>query len=92
MDAIAARDAAGKLWLAVTNLDPNRPARVAVRFTGMKVRGGRGEVLTAPRVDAVNRFDAPSVVAPRPIAGRVEGDGLVVEVPGKSVTVLQVEG
>jgi alpha-L-arabinofuranosidase len=92
VDAIAARDAAGKLWLAVTNVDPNRAVRVAVRFAGMKVRGGRGEVLTAPRVDSVNRFDAPSVVAPRPIAGRVEGDGLVVEVPGKSVTVLQVEG
>src|SRR6202171_2444284 len=28
VDAIAAKDTAGKLWLAITNLDPNQPAEI----------------------------------------------------------------
>ena len=34
VDAIAARDKAGKLWLAVTNLDPNRPVTVEASSLG----------------------------------------------------------
>ena len=41
VDAIAARDGAGKLWLAVTNLDPTRPAEIAARSPASPRRGGR---------------------------------------------------
>ena len=35
VDAIAARDTAGKLWLAVTNLDPSRPVAVEASLSGV---------------------------------------------------------
>ena len=34
VDAIAARDKAGVLWLAITNVDPTRPVDVSARFAG----------------------------------------------------------
>ena len=60
IDAIAARDAAGTLWVALTNVDPNRPADVAVRLSGMSAVAAAGETLTAAAVDAVNTFEAPT--------------------------------
>jgi alpha-L-arabinofuranosidase len=78
IDAVAVRDTAGKLWLAVTNLDPARPARI--------------ELLTAPRVDSVNSFDAPDTVVPRPFAGKADKGGITLELPGKSVAVVRIDG
>ena len=92
VDAIAARDTSGKLWLAVTNLDPGRPVRIAASFAGLKVRGAQGEVLTAPRVDAVNSFDAPDAVAPKPFTGKADKGGVTLDLPAKSIAVVRIDG
>ncbi len=91
VDAVAVRDTAGKLWLAVTNLDPARPVRVTGRLPGVTVKAARGEVLTAPRVNSVNSFDAPEVVVPKPFTGKAERGGVTLELPSKSVVVVQIE-
>jgi alpha-N-arabinofuranosidase len=49
-----------------------------------------GETLTAPSVDSVNTFDAPSTVAPRPIAAALQGGRVSLTVPAKSVTVVAI--
>ena len=91
VDAIAARGVAGKLWLAVTNLDPNRPATIEATLAGVTPRSAAGETLTAPRVDSVNTFDAPHTVAPKPIAAKVRGATLALTLEPRSVTVVSVE-
>jgi alpha-N-arabinofuranosidase len=91
VDAIAAKDAAGKLWLAVTNLDPNRPVTIEASLAGVAARSAAGETLTAPRVDSVNTFETPNVVAPKPIAAKVQGGTVALTVEPKSVTVIAVE-
>ena len=88
LDAVAARDKAGKLWLAVTNIDPSRPAEIAVAVEGARAGTVTGQVLTAARVDAVNTFDAPNVVAPRPISGTVSNGTAHLKLPPKSVAVV----
>jgi alpha-N-arabinofuranosidase len=92
VDAIAARDTAGKLWLTVTNLDPNRPARIEASFAGVSARSARGQILTAPRIDSVNSFAAPEVVVPKPYAATMGAKGVVLDLPAKSIVVVQVEG
>ena len=72
VDAIAARDKAGKLWLAVTNLDPNRPVTVEATLAGVTPRSAAGQTLTAPKVDSVNTFEAPNTVVPKPIAAKIQ--------------------
>jgi alpha-L-arabinofuranosidase len=91
LDAIAARDEAGKLWLAVTNLDPNRSVAVEVSLAGLTPKSAAGETLTAPRVDSVNSFEAPTTVVPKPIAAKMSGATLALTVEPKSVTVISVE-
>ena len=90
VDAIAAKDASGTLWLAMTNVDPTRPVDIAVRLAGISGRTATGETLTAAAVDSVNTFDAPRTVTPKPISAQVEGDQLTLTVEPKSVTVLSV--
>ncbi|WP_230482025.1 alpha-N-arabinofuranosidase [Sphingomonas sp. Leaf21] len=90
IDAIAARGTDGKLWIALTNVDPNQPAQVNARIDGIAMRTASGSVLTADRVEAINSYDQPNSVVPRPIAARVDGGMLSVTLPPKSVTVLSV--
>jgi alpha-N-arabinofuranosidase len=91
LDTIAARDTAGKLWLAITNLDPNRPVEIEASLTGITPKSAAGETLTAPRVDSVNSFEAPNTVVPKPIAAKVRGAALALTLEPKSVTVISVE-
>jgi alpha-N-arabinofuranosidase len=91
LDAIAARDTAGKLWLALTNLDPNRPVEIGASLAGIVARAAAGETLTAPRVDSVNTFVAPETVVPKPIAAKVQEGMLSLTLEPKSVTVISVE-
>jgi len=90
LDAIAARDTAGKLWLAITNVDPNHTAEIEVSFAGTSAKSAAGETLTAPKVDSVNTFDAPNTVVPRPITANVQGAKLTLKVEPKSVTVVSI--
>jgi alpha-N-arabinofuranosidase len=91
VDAIAARDAAGKVYLAATNVDPNRPVTIAVSLLGFTPRSASGETLTAPKVDSVNTFDAPGTVAPRKVAPRIQGGSVSLTLDPKSVTVIALE-
>jgi alpha-L-arabinofuranosidase len=91
LDAIAAKDDAGKLWLALTNVDPNQALEIEVNLSGLSVRSATGETLTAAKVDSVNSFEAPATVVPRPISGKVQGGKLALRLDPKSVTVISVE-
>ena len=79
MDAIAAKDKAGKLWLALTNVDPNQPVEIEVNLAGITAKSAAGETLTAPKVDSVNSFEAPNTVVPKPISAKVQGGKLASE-------------
>jgi alpha-N-arabinofuranosidase len=91
LDAIAAKDSAGKLWLALTNVDPNQPAEIEVNLTGLNVRSASGETLTAPKVDSVNSFEAPKTVIPKTVSVKAQGGILALKLEPKSVTVFSVE-
>jgi alpha-N-arabinofuranosidase len=90
VDAVAARDAAGRLWLAVTNVDPNRPAEIEASLSGVTATSVSGETLTAPKVDSVNTFEAPNTVVPKPVSAKVQGGKLTLKLEPKSVTVISI--
>ncbi|HUX27513.1 MAG TPA: alpha-L-arabinofuranosidase C-terminal domain-containing protein [Terracidiphilus sp.] len=91
VDAIAARDASGKLWLEITNLDPEKPLSIDADVTGLTVKVASGETLTAPAVDSINTFAAPASVVPKPVTATVQDGRLTLTVEPKSVTVLALE-
>jgi alpha-L-arabinofuranosidase len=91
VDAIAAKDTNGKLWLEITNIDPNQPVQIEAIFAGVTAKSAAGQTLTAPKVDSVNTFDAPNTVAPKPISVKVQNGKLILTAEPKSVTVLSIE-
>jgi len=91
VDAIAAKDKAGKLWLEVTNIDPNEPVEIALNVAGIAAKSAAGETLTAPNVDSINTFSAPNTVAPKPVSVKAQAGKLTLKLEPKSVTVISVE-
>lgn len=91
IDAVAARDRGGKLWLATTNIDPVRPARIEIATDARRMSAATGEVLAAPHIDSVNTFDAPHNIEPKPIAAHASGGKLTLELPPASITVVGLQ-
>lgn len=91
VDGIAARGKDGHVWIALTNLDPNREASIEAGVAGLAAKSAKGEVLTAAAVSSVNTFTAPSSVVPRPYRAETTNGKLVFRLPPKSVTVVQLQ-
>ncbi|MGO9229281.1 MAG: alpha-N-arabinofuranosidase [Bryobacteraceae bacterium] len=91
VDALAGKDANGKLWLEITNLDPEKPVAIDAEIAGMTVKSAKGETLTASAVDGVNTFLAPNTVVPKPVSASVKSGKLALMVEPKSVTVVSLE-
>jgi alpha-N-arabinofuranosidase len=90
VDAIAAKDTSGKLWLELTNVDPNNAVEIEVSVTGSKANSATGETLTASKVDSVNTFDAPNAVKPRPVSAKAQNGKLTIKLDPKSVSVVSI--
>ncbi len=91
IDGIAAKASDGSVWLALTNVDPNQAVGLNVNVQGLAVKSASGEVLTAPKVDSINTFEAPDAVSTKPVRFGSESGELVLKLPPKSVTVLRLE-
>lgn len=90
VDAIAAHGKDGRTWVALTNLDPAKEVTISLDGGAKGSASATGEVLTASAVDAVNTFDAPNVVTPKPVSVRAVNGQLQLRLPAKSVTVVQL--
>ncbi len=91
VDAIAAKDTNGKLWLEITNLDPGQAVEVEATLTGFQAKSATAETLTAPKVDSVNTFEAPDMVVPKSVSAKIEGGKLTLHLDPKSITVISVQ-
>jgi len=91
MDAVAAKDASGKLWLEITNLDPEKPLEIDADIAGTSAKSANGETLTAKAVDSVNTFAKPKAAVPKPISAKLKDGKLILTVEPKSVTVISLE-
>ncbi|WP_294300166.1 alpha-N-arabinofuranosidase [uncultured Sphingomonas sp.] len=88
VSASAARGTDGLVRVALTNVDPNKPASVSTTLTGVTATAVEGEILTGA-IGAHNSFDQPDAVKPAAFTGAsVAGSTLNVTLPPASVVVL----
>lgn len=88
VSATAARGTDGLVRVALTNVDPNRPATVETTLSGITASVVEGQVLTGA-IQAHNGFDAPDRVKPAAFTGAaLAGGKLSVTLPPASVVVL----
>ncbi len=92
LSACASRDAAGKVHISLSNLDPREPCEVVCEVRGAPARKAGGRILTAGEINAHNTFEVPVAVEPAAFEGARIKDGAIEAVlPAKSVVVLEVE-
>lgn len=92
VSASASRDRTGKIHISLTNLDPNRARTVRTELRGANVHAVSGRILTAATMGAHNTFEQPDAVHLASFTGaRLAGDRLTVELPPKSVVVLELQ-
>jgi alpha-N-arabinofuranosidase len=91
VSASAAKTSGGDLVLALVNLDPHNPVKVAAGLQGFAAVSARGRTLTAGAMDAHNTFAEPEIVTPSDIEAGLEDGKLRVELPAKSVTVISIK-
>jgi alpha-N-arabinofuranosidase len=88
----ASRDDEGKVCLSLCNLDYEREMSVSCELRGTKPTHVAGRVLTAEAINAHNSFDQPTAVKPAVFDGAtLTGSALLVNLPAKSVVVLEIE-
>jgi alpha-N-arabinofuranosidase len=87
VDVSAARGKDGKVWLALVNSDPAKPAHLVTNLPGT----GRGRILTGPAMDSHNTFDAPNAVHPVAYAGTSDGGKAAFDLPPRSVAVVALQ-
>jgi alpha-L-arabinofuranosidase len=82
----------GKVYVAVANLDANKAQSIRLSLGGIKAKTMSGEILTHARMDAHNVPGAKELLAPVPYkGGKIEKGVLALEVPAKSVVVVNLE-
>ena len=91
VDAVAAKDKAGKVWIAITNVDPKSPVTFSVAINGVKATKASGQTLSAPKIDSVNTFEQPNTVAPKAVSAKIANGKLSITVAPASVTVIGLE-
>jgi len=90
ISASAARAKDGKVYVALVNTNPGKPAEVALDVAGQAVGSVNGQLLTAQSMDAHNTFAQKGAVAPVPFSAKAVGGKLTINVPAKSVIVVAV--
>ena len=88
----ASRDASGKVHITLVNADPNNVQTVECdlgRFAAGRVSG---KVLTSAKINDHNTFENPNTVAVQDFNGaRINGSNLSIQLPAKSVVVLELQ-
>jgi alpha-L-arabinofuranosidase len=88
--ASASRNSDGSLNISLVNLDARRAMHVSASVPHTTTFAGR--ILTAPELTIHNTFETPDAVKPSRFDGaKIDGGSLSVDLPAKSVVVLELK-
>jgi alpha-N-arabinofuranosidase len=88
----ASRDSSGAIHMTIVNLDPNKQISLNTSLNGAQWNTVNGQVLTSAKLTDVNTFDNPNKVIIAKFGGaRKQGNNLVVDLPAKSVVMLELK-
>lgn len=87
-------DKNGKIHVTLSNLNPTKEIKLEINLSGKGfAKINSGTILTAGAFNAVNSFDKPETVSPVAFknAKKISDNKLEVNIPSKSVVVLELE-
>jgi alpha-N-arabinofuranosidase len=91
LNVSASRDSMGVIHISLVNLDPSKNISIRTSLPG-NWNGVTGQIISSKNLTDVNGFDQPDIVRPSVFKGaRKENNNLVVDLPAKSVVVLEIK-
>lgn len=88
----ASKDSAGAVHVSLVNLDPNKNIQVKLKLDGISFSTVTGRILTSSNITDINTFEKPNNLQLANFSGaRKDGNDLVVDLPGKSVVVVELK-
>lgn len=92
VNASASIDSGGAIHVSLVNIDPSKTITVHTSFAGAKWTQIKGSILTSENFNDYNSFEYPNKIkVTRFSNARKENDELVVNLPPKSVVVLELK-
>jgi len=92
VNASASIDSTKAIHVSFVNLDPNNKITVRTTLNGLTWKTVDGQILTSPKFTDVNTFEKNDLVKTAKFSGaKKEGNELVVELPSKSIVVLELK-
>jgi len=93
ISASASSDAKGRIHISLCNLDAREPKEVTCRLRGFMPEEAGGTVLTSEDMTVHNTFDEPGNIEPEEFRDfRLKGAEITVNLPARSVVVLEIRG
>jgi alpha-N-arabinofuranosidase len=87
----ASLDSTGKIHMTIVNLDPSKKHQVRTALQGLNFKTITGTVLSSGKITDVNTFESPSSIKPVAFTGaKKEGNEVVLDVPAKSIVMLEI--
>lgn len=88
----ASQDSSGRVHISFVNLNPNNSIPVKLSLNDVKWNSVTGQMITSAKVNDINTFEKPDLIQITKFTGaRKEGNQLVVNLPSKSVVVLELK-
>lgn len=82
----------GAIHVSLANIDLEKERTVEIDFSGTKVNGVSGRILTSKNMADHNTFEKPDLVKPAEFNGaKISNGKLNVKLPAKSIVVLEVK-
>lgn len=92
LNVSASRDATGTIHITLVNIDPNKNLQLKSTLGGVQWNSVTGSMVTSAKFNDVNTFDNPNKIRVQPFSGaKKQGADLVVELPAKSVVMLELK-
>jgi alpha-L-arabinofuranosidase len=92
VNASASRDSLGVVHISLVNLYPDKPVVIQTSLKNIKWKTVTGQILTSGKLTDINTFEKPdNIHISLFIGAKKKGDDLVVELPAKSVVVLELK-
>ncbi len=87
----ASKDSTGAVHISLVNVDPNKPILIQTTIDG-NFKAVSGQILTSDKVNDYNSFDQSNKVVIKSFTGaRLTGNRLTVNLPAKSVVVVELK-
>jgi alpha-N-arabinofuranosidase len=92
LNVSASQDSTGAIHITLVNLNPQKTIQLKTNLHGLPWQTVKGSIVTASKLTDINTFEKPDNIRVQPFSGAgKQGNDLVVELPAKSVVMLELK-